>query len=117
MSYVEVNVDTTGLLGSTHRRKRLATCGSGCENDVRVVILIYTEKALERRVIANAARDLKPMMASVETTLEVERGSQHTASGYEKVSHAFDELAGIANGIVVFCQVSSYYVFTRSPHT
>lgn len=47
------------MLDSTYRREGLATRGSGCENDVRIIILIHTEKALERWVVTKAARDLE----------------------------------------------------------
>jgi hypothetical protein len=70
-----------GLIESTHRWKGLAACGSVCEDDVRIIILVYTEETLKGRVITDAARDLKTMIKSAKTTVGDEEERQHTVSG------------------------------------
>lgn len=43
----------------THRSERLPARGGASENDIGIVILVYTEETLKRRFISKTARQLE----------------------------------------------------------
>jgi hypothetical protein len=77
----------------THRSERLPARGSTSEDDVRIVVLVHAEEALQCRFVTDAAREFESAIVLV--------GGSVTSSS--DVGHTYN--CCIRNGLTCFLRV------------